>query len=87
MIRCAAMDCERQWFHFECTNPRLQEAPDEDWFCSQGCRSSTRYIFCYCHMHKPDDKDMVQCELGENCRWAEWYHPSCLPFAVQALPG
>ncbi|XP_071490821.1 uncharacterized protein [Diadema antillarum] len=79
MVMCCSKTCRHAWFHLSCVG--LQEAPDsdEDWYCSQGCKDSDSYIYCFCHKKcQTGDEGMVQCHLAEHCKKHEWYHKSCV---------
>ena len=56
----------------------LTELPhaDEEWFCSELCRTDGTSIYCYCHTEKGGD--MIQCHLGNACTKHEWYHMKCV---------
>lgn len=42
MVRCGNMQCPLgAWFHIDCVGLESLPAVDEDWWCSDECRSST----------------------------------------------
>ena len=84
MVQCCNSRCEYSWFHYGCATPPLEEAPADDWFCSDECRDSPHYVCCTCQEKRGGD--MVQCFLKGDCKRYEWYHIACLP-ANDSFPG
>jgi len=83
MIQCCNPYCEHSWFHLTCVD--LQEAPRDDWYCSQACKNHKGYIYCSCKTKKNEQK--IQCHLADACRKHEWYHPSCVGLQNRPIPG
>lgn len=84
MVCCCSPLCANNWFHVRCVN--LQQLPDGDWYCSNECRDSTDYIYCWCQSKKGrEDRQMFECERGSDCLNHQYYHPSCV--GMDKLPG
>ena len=74
MLQCSSSICNKQWLHLSCAG--LAKAPEGDWFCSEDCKNEWGYIHCWCHERLGGE--MVECQLGSNCKKHQWYHMECL---------
>ena len=86
MLQCSNHLCAGAWFHLTCVD--LEEAPQDDWYCSQDCRISGGYIYCICHSRQgAEDQHMLRCALGVNCLRHEKYHPRCIGADPAVIQG
>jgi len=47
MIECSGYRCPGDnWFHLECLGLDQDDVPDDDFYCSEGCRKRRAYKYC-----------------------------------------
>lgn len=84
MIRCSNDSCMNgMWFHLECVGLDEVVAAEEDWWCSEQCRSSNTSQFCLCRDYKPTE-ETIKCSRGERCEGPGIFHRSCVDICRNA---
>ena len=86
MVMCVSPSCDKTWFHYSCIGLDGAPDPDDDVFCSDACRQSGDYIYCYCQ-RRNQQLVMVQCAREDTCLRYEWYHHACLDVKEEHIPG
>lgn len=77
MIDCSGINCPgNNRFHLECRGMEEDDAPDEDFYCSEECQKCRIYGYCTCHEDLEEFEPMVACD-NKNCR-LEWFHYKCV---------
>ena len=85
MIECSGPHCKNEWFHLDCINMAVEDAPDGDWYCSDDCRLARGgYEFCVCR--KETREEMIGCD-NPGCPRGSWFHFSCVGMRESDVPG
>ena len=84
LIQCCSSTCPVGRFHVTC-HAADGVAEAQEWFCSDTCRESGGYIYCWCQKDKGGR--MIECGRGATCSARRLYHVDCNLTPVDVAGG